>query len=87
VQRFITLASYALVIGILWVGQTVIMPIMFAALLAFLLSPAVRRLMRWRVPKVLAITVVVLAVFAVVGALGWVMGIANAPARRRAAGL
>jgi predicted PurR-regulated permease PerM len=74
VQRFITLASYALVIGILWVGQTVIMPIMFAALLAFLLSPAVRRLMRWRVPKVLAITVVVLAVFAVVGALGWVMG-------------
>ena len=73
-QRFITLASYALVIGILWVGQTVIMPIMFAALLAFLLSPAVRRLMRWRVPKVLAITVVVLAVFAVVGALGWVMG-------------
>ena len=73
-QRFITLASYALVIGILWVGQTVIMPIMFAALLAFLLSPAVRRLMRWRAPKVLAITVVVLAVFAVVGALGWVMG-------------
>lgn len=51
-----------------------IMPIMFAALLAFLLSPAVRRLMRWRLPKVLAITVVVLAVFAVVGALGWVMG-------------
>ncbi|MFO1447461.1 MAG: AI-2E family transporter [Opitutaceae bacterium] len=74
VQRFITLASYALVIGILWVGQTVIMPIVFAALLAFLLSPAVRRLMRWRVPKSLAITAVVLAVFAVVGGLGWVMG-------------
>lgn len=73
-QRFITLASYALVIGILWVGETVIMPIVFAALLSFLLSPAVRRLMRWKVPKILAITAIVLAVFAVVGGLGWLMG-------------
>jgi len=39
-----------------------------------LLSPAVRRLMRWKVPKILAITAIVLAVFAVVGGLGWLMG-------------
>lgn len=72
-QRFITLASYALVIGILWVGETVIMPIVFAALLSFLLSPALRRLMRWKVPKILAITAIVLAVFGVVSGLGWLM--------------
>jgi len=74
IQRFISLASYALVIGVLWVGQTVIIPIVFAALLAFLLSPAVRRLNRWRVPNVLAITLVVLAGFGVVGGLGWMVG-------------
>ena len=74
IQRFITLASYVLVIGVLWVGQTVIIPIVFAALLAFLLSPAVRRLIRWRVPNVLAISLVVLAGFGVVGGLGWMVG-------------
>ena len=74
IHRFISLASYVLVIGVLWVGQTVIIPIVFAALLAFLLSPAVKRLIRWRIPNLLAITLVVLAGFGVVAGLGWMVG-------------
>lgn len=69
-RRFIALASAALVVAILWAGQTVIMPLAFAALLAFLLSPAVGRLMRWGLNKIVAIILIVLAGFTILAALG-----------------
>lgn len=73
IQRFIALASYVLVIAVLFVAKDVIVPVVFAALLAFLLSPAVVRLTRWGLPKVLAIVVVVLIGFGALGALGWLV--------------
>ncbi len=73
IQRFLALASVALVVAILWVGQSVVVPLVFASLLAFLLSPAVGRLMRWGLNKIIAITLIVLAGFAIMGALGWLV--------------
>lgn len=74
-KRFIALASFALVITILWVGRGVIVPIVFAALLAFLLSPAVGRLMRWGLNKFAAIAIVLAMMCTILTALGWMVGL------------
>ena len=75
IRHFVALASAALVIAILSVGKVVIMPVIFAALLAFLLSPAVGKLMRWGLNKVAAIFVIMTVGFTVVGALGWMVAL------------
>lgn len=70
---FIRLATFALVVALLHFAQDVLIPIAFAALLAFLLSPVVVRLMRWKLPKTMAIVVTVSIAFAVIGGLGWLV--------------
>lgn len=67
------LATFVLVVAILRVGQEVLVPVAFAVLLAFLLSPVVVRLTRWRLPKALAIIVTVSLAFALIGAIGWIV--------------
>jgi predicted PurR-regulated permease PerM len=49
-------------------GQPVVVPVLFAMFLALLLSPAVELLARRRVPRVLAATLVMTALLALVGA-------------------
>ena len=69
--RFITFASIVLVVAVLRVAEDVMIPIALSFLLAFLLSPVVVRLMRWRLPKPVAIITTVTLAFLVIGAAGW----------------
>jgi len=71
--RFITFASFVLVIAVLRIAADVLIPLALASLLAFLLSPLVVWFTRHRVPKILAITATVTMFFSVLGALGWIV--------------
>lgn len=62
-----------LVIAVLRLGQDILMPIAFAALLAFLLSPLVVKLTRMRLPKSVAIILTVTFAFSVIGGIGWIV--------------
>lgn len=70
---FTALATCLLVLAIgaiLSLGRDVLMPITLAVLLSFVLAPAVRGLQRRRLPRSLAVLVVVLATFGGIGGLG-----------------
>jgi predicted PurR-regulated permease PerM len=54
------------VIAALYLGQSLLIPLALAIFLTFLLSPIVSRLRKLRVPKILAVTLVVLAAFTIV---------------------
>lgn len=73
-ERFtwlIRLATVVLVVSVLHFAREVLMPVTFAVLIVFLLTPTVVRLTRWGLPKALAIIATVGLAFAVTGALGW----------------
>src|SRR5688500_17826497 len=63
-------AGVVLVIVVLYWAEAVFVPVALAALLSFVLSPAVNWLERW-VGRVPAVLVVVTLVFAVLGLAGW----------------
>lgn len=52
----------------LYVGRNVLLPLALAALLGFLLDPAVSRLKRWGLPRLLSVILVVMVAIAGVGA-------------------
>ncbi|MFZ1659058.1 MAG: AI-2E family transporter [Flavobacteriales bacterium] len=56
---------------ILWAGQSIVVPLLFSMLLAMLLDPVVKRLMRWRFPKPVAIALSVLLAMAALIGLGY----------------
>ncbi len=64
-----------LVVAILYVGRDVLIPLAIAILLSFLLAPLVTRLQRLHVPRVLAVLLVALLAFLVVGALALLLGV------------
>jgi predicted PurR-regulated permease PerM len=72
-SRFLTLATFVLVVAVLRVASEVMIPIALALLLTFLLSPVVVRLTRWGMPKLGAVLVTGVLAFAVIGAVGWVV--------------
>ncbi|HEY8071864.1 MAG TPA: AI-2E family transporter, partial [Methylocystis sp.] len=61
------------IIACLYFGREVLVPIALAVLMSFLLAPPVRLLQGWRVPRGLAITVVVVVAFAAIFNLGGLM--------------
>lgn len=61
------------IVGALYLGREVLVPIALAVLLSFVLAPAVRLLQRWRVPRVMAVLVVGLVAFSTIFSLGAVM--------------
>ncbi|MFO7478873.1 MAG: AI-2E family transporter, partial [Methyloceanibacter sp.] len=63
----------AIVIAGLYVGREVLLPLALAILLSFVLTPPLLALRRIKVPRVLAVGLVVTAAFAVILALGWLM--------------
>src|SRR6188768_2232287 len=69
--RFVTFASLVLVVAVLRIAEEVMIPIALAFLLAFLLTPFVARLTRWRMPKPAAIIVTVTLGFLSIGAVTW----------------
>ena len=52
---------------ILWVGQDIIIPLVFAGMIAILLNPVVTRLCRWKIPRVAGIILsIVLAMILII---------------------
>jgi predicted PurR-regulated permease PerM len=73
-NSFATLASLSLIVAMLYWGQPVLMPLAMALLLAFVLAPAVKILCRWRLPHVLAVTIVVTHAVALLGGGLFIIG-------------
>lgn len=70
-RHFFTLATAVLVVAVLRIAEEVMIPLALALLLAFLLSPVVIRLMRFKLPRTVAISITVLFAFLVVAVVGW----------------
>jgi predicted PurR-regulated permease PerM len=62
------------VAAVLYLAREVLIPFALAILLSFLLAPAVRRLERWKLGRVLSTLVVVVLGFSVIGAVAWAAG-------------
>jgi predicted PurR-regulated permease PerM len=63
----------AIIIGTLYLGREVFVPIALAILLSFVLAPLVRLLQRWHVPRVVAVIGVVVLAFVGIFALGGII--------------
>jgi predicted PurR-regulated permease PerM len=61
----------AIVIAGLYFGREVLLPLAVAILLSFVLTPPLLLLRRIKLPRVVAVSVVVAAAFAIILALGW----------------
>ena len=72
-HRSAVMIATCLTVAILYVAQEVFIPLALAVLLAFLLAPVVTR---WsaRLGRIASVLIVVGVAFAVIGALGWVVG-------------
>ena len=62
-----------IVIGALYFGREVLLPLALAILLSFVLTPPLLLLRRVKVPRVLAVSLVVITAFAIIGGLGWLI--------------
>lgn len=71
--KAIVAVATCIVVAALYLAQEVLIPLALAFLLTFLLAPMVHMLERRRVPRVPAVLTVVIAVFLVIGTLGWVV--------------
>src|SRR3954447_4421644 len=65
-SRFVLLASVCVVVAALYFAQAVLIPLALAMLLSFLLAPLVARLEKWRIKRVPAVLIVVIALFALI---------------------
>ena len=67
------LASFAIICGLLFWGQVVLIPIALAALVTFLIGPLVTRLDRRGLPRVVAVIVVSSGVTGLIGGVGYIV--------------
>lgn len=65
------LATVVLTVSALYFGREILLPLAIAMLLAFLLSPLVRLLERWRIARVVAVLISVTSMFAVISLVGF----------------
>jgi len=72
-NAFATLATFTLVAVILYFAKVVFIPIALTALLSFLLAPLVSRLMRWGLPRAVAVIATVTFAFSIIGVIGWLV--------------
>ena len=63
----------AIVIGGLYIGREVLLPLALAILLSFVLTPLLLLLRKIKVPRVPAVIVVVTLAFAIIFGLGWML--------------
>jgi predicted PurR-regulated permease PerM len=63
----------AIIVGMLYFGREVFVPIALAILLSFVLAPAVNLLQQWHLPRVLSVVGVVLLAFLVISGIGGVI--------------
>jgi len=71
-SQLTTMAAFVIVVGILYLGRDVLVPVALSVLLSFLLAPGVRWLERRRFPRVLATTVMVGLACCVIAGLVWI---------------
>ncbi|MEZ5875557.1 MAG: AI-2E family transporter [Hyphomicrobiales bacterium] len=62
-----------IVIGALYFAREVLLPLTLAILLSFVLTPPLLVLRRFKVPRVLAVVIVVATAFAIIGGSGWLV--------------
>jgi AI-2E family transporter len=62
------------IVGCLYWAQMIFIPLTLAAYLAFLLSPPVNLLQRWRIARIPAVMLVVTAGTLVLGSIAWMVG-------------
>ena len=67
------LMNGALVVGTLYIAREVLLPLTLAILLSFVLTPLLLLLRKIKVPRVLAVIIVVTLAFAIIFGLGWIM--------------
>jgi predicted PurR-regulated permease PerM len=65
-----TLLIAVVVVACLFFAREVLIPVTLAGILSFMLAPVVRMLQNFRLPRALAVIVVVLSAFAAIFALG-----------------
>lgn len=70
---YASLVVVALVIAALVLGKDILIPLALATLIAFILNPIVRRLIRWRVPEGLAVALVLIGVIALTAVMSTVL--------------
>lgn len=64
-----------LIIAFLYIGRPILEPLVIAALLAFILSPFIRRLRQWGIWRVPSVVLAVVFTLGVLGALGTIIAI------------
>ena len=67
------LSVLVLVVAALYFGRPVLLPLALAVLFTFLLRPAVLWLERRRLPRIVAVCLVVVAIFTSLGVTGWIV--------------
>jgi predicted PurR-regulated permease PerM len=72
-SRLLAVVVTVVAIAALYLAKIVLLPLALAILFSFLLAPLVTQLERVRLPRVLAILLVMLAFGAGVGAIGWIV--------------
>ena len=72
VRPVVLIAGILMTVGALYLGRTFLMPVAVAGLLTFVLSPIVRFFERW-LPRAMAVMLVVVLTFAVLGVVGWAL--------------
>src|SRR5437016_3524938 len=60
-------------VAALYFAREILLPLALAILLSFLLTPLANALERLRLPRVVAVILVVVMSFAVIGGLGWIV--------------
>jgi predicted PurR-regulated permease PerM len=75
VSGLMTLAVSAVVLGALYLGRDVFVPIFLAVLLGFVIAPLVDFLRRWRFGRVPSVIVAVLVALGIILSLGTVIGL------------
>ncbi len=68
------LVAFVGAIALLYFARKIAIPLALALLLSFILSPLVMRLRRWKIPRIAAVIAAVAVSFAVIGAIGALVG-------------
>ena len=72
-NRRLPLIAFVVALAALYFGREILMPLALAILVSFLLTPPVRRLESWRLPRIPAVLVVIMIAVAAFAGTGWVV--------------
>lgn len=71
-QPWASLLAVVLVVGVIWAGKAVLLPLAVGLILAFILTPLVRLCDRMRLPRFMGVALTMLLAIGVVGGVGYV---------------